>query len=320
MAAGFFFAMNDVIIARDATKSYAEVEAVRGVSFDVRAGECYGLLGPSGAGKTTTLALIRCVSTLDTGQLKVLGRDVRRHARQIRSRLGVVPQEDNLDPDLSVLDNLRIYARYHGIARRPARERAEELLQFMALQDKAAVRIQQLSGGLRRRLLIARGLINQPELMVLDEPTTGLDPQARHLIWQRVRSLKATGTTMLLSTHSTAEAEQLCDRLAILDHGRILAEGRPADLIREHAGATVFQVHDPKGGTSQALAEALGDSLPQQARLEHQGDTLICYLPADQPAPVACIEAAAALKVRVTTRPASLEDVFLGLTGRELRE
>lgn len=311
--------MSDAIIARDVSKFYGDVQAVRGVSFDVRAAECYGLLGPNGAGKTTTMGMVRCSTSLDAGQLKVLGRDTRRHGRAIRSRIGVVPQHDSLDVDLSVLDNLLVYASYFGIRRREATARAEELLRFMALEDKAGVRIEALSGGMRRRLLIARGLINRPELLILDEPTTGLDPQARHHIWQRLRGLKETGTPMLLCTHYMDEAQQLCDRLAIIDQGRILAEDSPAGLIETHAGETVVEIQS-KGTAPAEVLDRLGDALPTEARREQHGDRILCFLPPGQSATAACVEAADRAGLPLTTRPASLEDVFLNLTGRQLRE
>ncbi len=319
-ATGFFFAMSDAIIARQVRKSFGEVQAVRDVSFDVAGGECFGLLGPNGAGKTTTMSLIRCVSPPDGGQIKVLGRDVRRRGRAIRSRLGVVPQHDSLDPDLTVLDNLRLYAACFGIRNREARGRASELLRFMALEDKARVRIDRLSGGMRRRLLVARGLINRPDMLILDEPTTGLDPQSRHHIWQRLRSLKAAGTTMLLSTHTMDEAERLCDRLAIIDHGRVLATGSPEALIRQHAGAEVIEIDMPSGSLPAELQAELDELLPPGTRQERHENTLTCSIPPDQPLPTDCAAAARAAGLRVTTRRAGLEDVFLNLTGRELRE
>ena len=312
--------MSDVIIARDMRKSYGQVEAVRGLSFDVHMGECYGLLGPNGAGKTTTMALIRCTAPLDGGQLKVLGRDVRRHGRAIRARIGVVPQMDSLDEDLSVVDNLLIYAGYFGLPRAETKQRADELLAFMALEDKRTVRIDQLSGGMRRRLLIARGLINRPEMLILDEPTTGLDPQARHHIWGRLRRLKASGTTMVLCTHYMDEAEQLCDRLAIIDAGRILVEGTPVDLVERHAGAELVQISGLLNRPDTDLQELMQDLLPDGCKVERHDDSLTCFVPAGAAFPAAFVEAVHNRDFAVTTRRASLEDVFLNLTGRELRE
>ena len=220
--------MAEAILARQVVKSFGQVHALQGLDFDIHAGECFGLLGPSGAGKSTMVGLICCISPIDAGQLKVLGMDTRSHCRRIRSRLGLVPQHDNLDPDLSVLDNLVFYGGYFGMPRSQARTRAGELLHFVALEDRATEPIDHLSAALRRRLLIARALINSPDLLILDEPTAGLDPQARQHIWQRLRQLKKAGTTMLLCTHATDEAKQLCDRLAIVNSGRLLPEGMPS--------------------------------------------------------------------------------------------
>ena len=315
-----FLIMTDAIIVRKVKKLYGEVQAVDGISFDVHEGECFGLLGPNGAGKTSTMAMVRCFSDLDAGQMKVLGYDVHRHARKIRSRLGVVPQDDSLDQDLTVLDNLLIYAAYFGISQKSARERADELLRFMTLEDKASVRIEQLSGGMRKRLLIARALINSPQLLILDEPTTGLDPQARHHIWQRLMSLKAAGTTMLLCTHYMDEAQQLCDRLAIMDKGTILAQGTPRELVSTHAGGIAIKIQGSVSMSGHDLLALYEDSLPDKARIEYHGSSLFFFLLPGQPIPHGMVEATGKLGLELSTRPATLEDVFLNLTGRELRE
>ncbi len=312
--------MTDAIIVRNAKKLYGEVQAVGGVSFDVHEGECFGLLGPNGAGKTSTMSMVRCFSALDDGQIKVLGYDVHKHARKIRSLLGVVPQEDSLDRDLTVLDNLLVYAAYFGIKKKSARERADELLKFMTLQDKATVRIENLSGGMRKRLLVARALINKPRLLILDEPTTGLDPQARHHIWQRLHSLKTAGTTMLLCTHYMDEAQHLCDRLAIMDKGIILAQDTPRQLLSTYAGATVIKVQGSATLTGQDLLPLFGDSLPDKARIEHHGSSLFFFLAPGNQIPSGLLDASGRLGLELTTRPSTLEDVFLNLTGRELRE
>jgi lipooligosaccharide transport system ATP-binding protein len=306
------------VIARELTKRFGTLEAVRGVSFDVHDGECFGLLGPNGAGKTTTLSMIRCVLRPTSGQLKVLGMDTQSHDRDIRYRLGVVPQGDTLDPDLSVRENLEAYAGYFGLGRKEARSRGAELLAFMALEEKEAVRIDQLSGGQRRRLALARALISDPRLLILDEPTTGLDPQARHHLWQRLRTLRGQGTTMILCTHDMHEAEALCDRLAIFDHGRILDIGAPAELIVRHAGAEVLEILDA-GRAEGALAELLG-SLPADIRRERHGELFVAYAPRVGCFSMPLLQGLRDRSLGMTVRRATLEDVFLILTGRELRE
>ncbi|WP_341473971.1 ABC transporter ATP-binding protein [Desulfofundulus thermobenzoicus] len=237
----------DVVVAEKLTKEFNGRAAVRGIDFAVRARECFGFLGPNGAGKTTTVNMICCFSPVTSGRLTVLGMDVRKHPRQIKSRLGVVPQENNLDPDLKVLQNLLVYAGYFRLPAADARPRAMELLEFFDLADRAGERVDRLSGGMKRRLTIARALINNPEVVVLDEPTTGLDPQARHLVWQRLRRLKERGVTLLLTTHYLEEASQLCDRLVIMDQGEILEEGDPRGLVSRHIGREVVEVGLPGG-------------------------------------------------------------------------
>jgi lipooligosaccharide transport system ATP-binding protein len=236
---------NPVVLAQKLTKTYGAQSAVDGVDFSVRRGETYGLLGPNGAGKSTTMRMIACRTPLTSGELFVEGRNVRDEGRRIRSLIGVVPQDNNLDPDLNVLRNLMIYASYYRIAKRQAAERAEELLHFTGLSDRADARIDQLSGGMKRRLMIARALLHEPRLLVLDEPTTGLDPQVRQEIWQKLEELRrVSGVTILLSTHYMEEAEKLCERLVVIDRGRILAAGSPRDLVRSKVSRYALEVRD----------------------------------------------------------------------------
>src|SRR3972149_3526481 len=234
--------MSEIIRARDIVKRYGTFTAVDGISFSVQAGECFGFLGPNGAGKTTIIRMINCVSPLTAGHLTVDGMDVRREPRRIKSILGVVPQDDNLDPDLTVRQNLRAYARYFDLPRAVAATRIDESLDLMQLTEKQNDRSDSLSGGLKRRLTIARGLINAPTILVLDEPTTGLDPQARHLVWQKLRYLRSQGVTMLLTSHYMDEAAHLCDRIVVIHQGRIMAEGRPPELVERFAGREVVEV------------------------------------------------------------------------------
>jgi lipooligosaccharide transport system ATP-binding protein len=303
-------------------KSYDKHEVVCGVDFVVRPRECFGLLGPNGAGKTTTIRMLTCFSPPDAGRLAVFGMTVNAaNARAIKSRLGLAPQEENLDPDLTVAMNLRIYASYFGIAGGEARARVAELLAFAELEDKAGARIPTLSGGMKRRLILARALINRPSLLVLDEPTTGLDPQARHLVWERLRELKRSGVAMLLTTHYMEEASQLCDRLVVMDHGRIIAEGTPADLIAAHVGRDVIEVATGGDPAARVRVEAL--CRPLGGRMEVIGDHVILYLnglngPHGLGDPRDALTALAG--ETVTHRRATLEDVFLTLTGRELRD
>lgn len=303
--------ISDVIVARDLEKRFADLTAVDRIAFQVQKGEIFGFLGPNGAGKTTTMKMIQCVSPKTGGTLRVFDMDVDTHQREIKNQIGVVPQETNLDPDFSTYRNLLVYARYFGIPKREAERRAEELLAFMQLEEKRDVLIDKLSGGMKRRLIIARALINAPELLILDEPTIGLDPQARHLIWEKLRSLQAAGNTLVLTTHYLDEAERLCDRLVIMDQGKILVEGTPADLIREHAGSDIVEVER----TEKAISCLTGLGV----NYDLAGDIIQVFT--DHPHDVArellevCRHEAA-----VTVRPATLEDVFLRLTGRSLRE
>ncbi len=296
-------------------KRYDEHEVVCGVDFTVRPRECFGLLGPNGAGKTTTIRMLTGFAPYDGGSLTVFGLPMTAaNARAIKSRLGLAPQEENLDPDLTVAMNLRIYASYFGIGSADARARVGELLAFAELEDKAEARIPTLSGGMKRRLILARALINRPSLLVLDEPTTGLDPQARHLVWERLRDLKRSGVAMLLTTHYMEEAAQLCDRLVVMDHGRIIAAGTPASLIAEHVGRDVVEIATGGDPARQARVEALARPL---GRVDAVGDHVILYLNGDRD-PREALTAFA--DEPLVHRRATLEDVFLTLTGRELRD
>jgi lipooligosaccharide transport system ATP-binding protein len=301
-----------VLAAHGLRKSYGAQEVVAGVSFSIAPGECFGLLGPNGAGKTTTLRLCLGLIDPDGGSVELLQRPVPGEARRARSRVGVVPQMDNLDPDFTVEENLLAYGRYFGLPERTIRGRIPQLLEFAGLAARAGSRIQTLSGGMKRRLTLARALINDPDLIFMDEPTTGLDPQARHLIWERLRQLLAQGKTLVLTTHFMEEAERLCARVAIMDRGRFIAEGSPRDLILRHIEPHVVETHgdgvmDWADGEAGALA----------ARVEKSGDTVFCY--AADPAPLLA-SLARRPELRYLHRPADLEDVFLKLTGRELRD
>jgi len=300
-----------VIVARGLTKHFGTREAVRGIDLDVPRGGCFGFLGPNGAGKTTTLRMILGQSPLTAGTLSVLGLPVPAGIREIRARTGVVPQSDNQDPDFTVVENLRMYARYFGLKPAQVAERIEELLAFLELGDRRDAKMRELSGGMKRRLSIGRALINDPELIMLDEPTTGLDPQVRHLIWTRLRQLKAAGKTLLLTTHYMDEAERLCDQLVVIDRGRIITQGSPRDLIREHVEPHVIEVQGEAGMVLPVL-----DGIPG-LRLLSVGETHYCY--ARELGPVlGRLEAVPELPY--THRAANLEDVFLKLTGHDLRE
>jgi lipooligosaccharide transport system ATP-binding protein len=283
---------------------------VRGIDLTVPRGVCFGLLGPNGAGKTTTLRMLLGVSPVTAGSLEVFGLPIGPDGRAIRARIGVVPQGDNLDPDFSVAENLRVYGRYFGIASVVLETRIAELLEFVGLTDRADARIATLSGGMKRRLTIARALVNDPELVVLDEPTTGLDPQVRHMIWGRLRELRAAGKTLLLTTHYMEEAERLCDELVIMDNGVVLEHGAPATLVRKHVEPEVLEVHGDGAAITQTLAGAKG-------RLEVVADSYYFYTRFGRAA-VKRLEALPT--ITFLHRPANLEDVFLKLTGRDLRE
>lgn len=298
-----------VVSARALTKHFGTSEVVSGIDFEVRAGRCFGLLGPNGAGKTTTLRMIQGVSDPTGGELSVLGYLV--EGRAVRQRMGIVPQIDNLDPDFTVVENLRVYAAYFRLRGFDLDARIDELVKFVELGDKRDVRIDTLSGGMRRRLSIARALVNDPELLILDEPTTGLDPQVRHMIWARLRDLKASGKTLLLTTHYMEEAERLCDELIVMDRGRILDRGSPVELIARHVQGEVIEVR----GSSRQISGLL-ESVPE-VRSEEVGDTIYLYTDKSE-ALVERLKGEPGLFY--LHRPANLEDVFLKLTGRELRE
>ena len=299
------------IVGLDLAKRYGALEAVRGISFEVAAGEIVGFLGPNGAGKTTAVRMVSCFLPPTSGTALVHGLDVRTEPRQVKRLLGVCPQENNLDPDFDVLTNLLVYARYFGMDRRVARERALGLLEQMALSDRVGSPVETLSGGMRRRLILARALLNEPRVLVLDEPTTGLDPQARHAIWTRVRALRAAGTTVLLTTHYMEEAAHLCDRIVLVDGGRILLTGAPAALVASEVGHTVVEAWNYTGAFATFVRELPG-------RLEEVGDRLYFY-PRDSDGVERLLEDRFPGQERLIRR-ASLEDVFLKLTGRALRE
>jgi lipooligosaccharide transport system ATP-binding protein len=300
-----------VIRARGLTKQFGERTAVDGIDFDIWPGRCFGFVGPNGAGKTTTLRMTMGLTPISGGTLTVFGQSVTEHGSAIRSRVGIVPQADNLDPDFTVEENLHIYASYFGLAREHVNPRVALLLKFVSLADRRKAKTDTLSGGMQRRLTIARALINEPELVVLDEPTTGLDPQARHVIWGRLSELKASGKTLLLTTHYMEEAERLCDELLIMDRGRILAQGSPRELIEQHVEPEVIEVRGLENNAFQQLAESSG------CRLERMGASLYCYARNSE-------RLMESLKnqheLKFVHRPSGLEDVFLRLTGRELRD
>jgi lipooligosaccharide transport system ATP-binding protein len=293
-------------------KSYGDNEVVRGLDFAIGRGECFGLLGPNGAGKTTTLRCCLGLTDPNAGAITLVGEPVPKAAREARVRVGVVPQMDNLDPDFTVVENLRIYGRYFRVPDALLHERIPRLLEFAGLSTKGSSSIRTLSGGMKRRLTLARALINDPELLILDEPTTGLDPQARHLIWDGLRQLLTQGKTILLTTHFMDEAERLCSRLAVIDHGRMIASDTPRALIAAHVEPEVIEVY---GDEARAWADTRGRQLAE--RLELAGETAFCY--ASDAAPLLA-DLAKQTSVRYLHRPANLEDLFIKLTGRELRD
>jgi lipooligosaccharide transport system ATP-binding protein len=301
------------LFARGLKKSYGDFEAVKGVKFEVHGGECFGFLGPNGAGKTTIMKMIYAAAVPTGGELRVAGLDVRSAEREVKRRIGVVPQENNLDEDLKVKENLIVYGRYFDLPRKLVWRRAEELLEFVQLSDKAGARVEELSGGMKRRLLIARALVNDPDLVVLDEPTTGLDPQARHLVWDKLRQLTGEGKTLVLTTHYMDEAAQLCDRLCIMESGRIITEDTPVALISEHVSPVVLEFR--------ASPEALERLVPIVGSaaddIDRVGDALLVYTSDTETVTQRVRESG--IEVRnMLHRPASLEDVFLKLTGRRL--
>lgn len=304
-----------VIVATDLVKKYKDFAAVAGITFEVAPGESFGLLGPNGAGKSTTMRMVGAVSTRTSGTLSILGLDPNEHGPAIRSQLGVVPQADNLDTELRVRDNLLVYGRYFGLPRARIAERADELLEFAQLADRSKAKIDDLSGGMKRRLTIARALINDPRVLLLDEPTTGLDPQARHILWDRLYRLREQGTTLVLTTHYMDEAEQLCDRLIVVDKGQIMAEGSPATLIREYSSREVLEVRfgSERNATAAADLAGIGD------RLEVLPDRILVYAASGEEALVE-VTRRGLEPITSLVRRSSLEDVFLRLTGRSLIE
>ena len=300
-----------IVSARSLTKRYGTMTAVDSVDFHVSTGECFGLLGPNGAGKSSIIRMIAGVSPVTDGHLTVSGLDVALQPSEVKALIGVVPQEDNLDPDFRVRKNLEVHARYFGIPHAIARERALQALDVVQLRDRQESRVDTLSGGMKRRLMIARALVNDPPLLILDEPTTGLDPQSRHLLWDKLLALKRQRVTILLTTHYMEEAAHLCDRMVIMDHGRILVEGRPIDLVKEHAGDEVVEIR-PRPGYHEpvrAHVSSLG------VETQDGGDAVYVFTAAGELA-----DDLVYADADVTRRPANLEDVFLRLTGRDLRD
>jgi len=302
-----------LIRARGLRKAYGDIEAVRGIDLDVAPGEAFGFLGPNGAGKSSTMRMIAAVSPPTGGQLSVLGMDPATHGPAIRARLGVCPQDDTLDNELTVRENLLVYGSYFGMRKAEVASRTDDLLDFVQLGDRGRSRVEDLSGGMKRRLTVARSLINAPDLLLLDEPTTGLDPQARHLLWDRLFRLKARGVTLVLTTHYMDEAEQLCDRLVVMDAGRIVAQGSPAELVREHSTREVTELRFGVGEHA-PLAEQVADLAE---RVEVLPDRLLLYT-ADGEAALARVHSRGLAPTGVLVRRSTLEDVFLRLTGRTL--
>jgi lipooligosaccharide transport system ATP-binding protein len=300
-----------VIEARALRKDFDEVKAVDGIDFTIEQGECFGFLGPNGAGKSTTMRMIFCASPITSGELRVLGLDVTKDQREIKRLIGVAPQGDNLDPDFTTKKNLLVYARYFGMGKEEADKKADDLLAFMQLTEKADARIEELSGGMKRRLIIARALLNDPRVLILDEPTTGLDPQARHLIWDRVRELKAKGVTVIITTHYMDEAERLCDRLVIMDKGQIMVEGKPLELIAKFMEGGIIEV--------ESVSKEVEDYIILSGhRYEVQGDRILVFTN-DGDRLVAELNSKFRIPKLYVRRP-TLEDVFLKLTGRRLVE
>jgi len=301
-----------IVNANRLTKSYNGKTVVKGIDFSIKKGECCGILGPNGAGKTTTLRMLVGHTSPDEGRLEALGLPIPEKAREMRSKVGVVPQVDNLDPDFTVSENLYSYGRYFGYNRKALEPRIQKLLDFASLQDKADSRVQALSGGMKRRLTLARSLINEPELLILDEPTTGLDPQARQLIWQQLRQLQKEGLTIIITTHYMEEAERLCDRIIVMDHGTILADDRPETLIKKHIEPHVLEVH---GDDVDKWHDAL--QFGAAIRFEQVGETRF-YYGSELKSLIDSLDGWSGL--RYLYRPANLEDVFLKLTGRDLKD
>ena len=295
-------------------KTYGDTEVVAGLSFAVEPGTCFGLLGPNGAGKTTTLRLCLGLTAPDSGEITLNGYPIPAQAQQARARVGVVPQFDNLDPDFTASENLLVFGRYFGLTVTEIKSRIPDLLAFASLGSKADARISTLSGGMKRRLTLARALVNNPDIVFLDEPTTGLDPQARHLIWERLKQLKSTGKTLILTTHFMDEAERLCDRLIVIDHGKKITEGSPRQLIAEHIEPQVVEVFDEASRNLPAFVEA---NRHLAERVELSGETAFFYCREPQ---ALLAKLAVAEGLRYVHRASNLEDVFIKLTGRELRD
>ncbi len=304
-----------LISARGLTKRYGDFTAVDAIDFDVAKGESFGLLGPNGAGKSTTMRIIAATSQRTSGTITILGRDPEEHGPQIRAHLGVVPQQDNLDTELTVTENLFIYGRYFGLSKKFIRAKIEELLEFAQLEEKRDVKVDALSGGMKRRLTIARALVSEPDILMLDEPTTGLDPQARHILWDRLFRLKELGVTLVITTHFMDEAEQLCDRLVVMDKGKIMAEGSPLELIKAYSTKEVLEVRFGSDRNKE-IAPTLRAMC---SRMEELPDRILMYVDDGE----VLLEQILSLKLHPTTslvRRSSLEDVFLRLTGRTLIE
>ena len=304
-----------LISARGLTKKFGDFTAVDGIDFDVAKGESFGLLGPNGAGKSTTMRIIAATSRRTSGTISILGRDPEEHGPQVRAHLGVVPQQDNLDTELTVTENLYIYGRYFGLSKKFVNRKVEELLAFAQLEEKKDVKVEALSGGMKRRLTIARALVSEPDILMLDEPTTGLDPQARHILWDRLFRLKEDGVTLIITTHFMDEAEQLCDRLVVMDKGKIMAEGSPAELIKAYSTREVLEVRFGSDRNKE-VAPILREMCD---RIEELPDRILLYVEDGE----LLLEAIAAKKLHPNTslvRRSSLEDVFLRLTGRSLIE
>ena len=306
--------LQPLIYARGLVKRFGSFTAVDGIDFDLTRGEAFGFLGPNGAGKSSTMRMIGCVSPPTGGELSILGMDPVAQGREIRARLGVVPQEDTLDVELTVRENLLVYGRYFGLPRDVIRERTAELLEFVQLSDRAADQVEPLSGGMKRRLTIARSLINEPDILLLDEPTTGLDPQARHLVWDRLFRLKQQGVTLVLTTHYMDEAEQLCDRLVVMDGGKIVASGSPRSLIGQYSTPEVLELRFDPADHQQAADKVA--AVPTERR-EVLADRILLYV-ADGEAALAAVHALGLEPVTSLVRRSTLEDVFLRLTGRQL--
>jgi lipooligosaccharide transport system ATP-binding protein len=300
------------IEVRNVVKKYGEITAVAGLNLDVNEGECFGLLGPNGAGKTSLIRMITGLSPLNSGDIRVDGRDIRQEPRQIKAALGVVPQEENLDPDLSVLENLAVFARYFDIPKHKARQRAVANLSLFELQDRQKAKVEQLSGGMKRHLLIARALINNPKLLILDEPTVGLDPQTRHLVWQKLSSLRGQGMTLLLCTQNMEEAWRLCDRLAIMNEGKVVAQGSPLELLARYGGSQVLEIR-PAPESKSTVLRKLKEHDFQWQEVE---DMLYIFQDDGQVVEDELKREMVVLNQHVPT----LEDVFLKLTGRAIRE